>query len=292
MIPQLQERYLKIIFSRKGFDASNGKIPSPVFQDGSFCSIPILSCHQTKLKDLEFFGRNLGRVVEQLSSGTIKADQNIHLDPDLNRKLIKRKSKWKPCFGQVGAAQTHLEKMGVGVGDLFLFFGRFRNVQEEKHRFRYQKGSDDFHCIFGWLQVGKIFKPSTAGSKVPICFFDHPHVSDSSEYSSNNTLYIASDQLTVPGLRKSIPRGGTFNLYTDKLRLTASGKSRSIWKLPLFFYPGRKKPPLSFHSDLKHWKRSGQSVYLSTVGRGQEFVMDCTFYPEVLKWVKTLLACY
>ncbi|MCD6328671.1 hypothetical protein J7M28_14125, partial [bacterium] len=34
---------MRIIFSRKGFDAANGGVASPIFPDGSFCSLPIPS---------------------------------------------------------------------------------------------------------------------------------------------------------------------------------------------------------------------------------------------------------
>jgi len=32
---------MKIILSRKGFDSSLGKIPSPIFPSGELCSLPI-----------------------------------------------------------------------------------------------------------------------------------------------------------------------------------------------------------------------------------------------------------
>ena len=32
---------MKIILSRKGFDSSTGKVPSPVFPDGTMISLPI-----------------------------------------------------------------------------------------------------------------------------------------------------------------------------------------------------------------------------------------------------------
>ena len=37
------------------------------------------------------------------------------------------------------------------------------------------------------------------------------------------------------------------------------------------------------------WHRDKKGVLLRTVGRGQEFVLDCDYYPEVLNWIKKML---
>ena len=50
------------------------------------------------------------------------------------------------AFGQTGAAQTHLTKQGVGVGDVFIFLGLLAE----------DNGRDRHHRIFGFLKVGEI----------------------------------------------------------------------------------------------------------------------------------------
>ena len=40
---------------------------------------------------------------------------------------------WQPLFGQDSAAETHLRNQGVGTGDIFLFFGLFRRVEQSAH---------------------------------------------------------------------------------------------------------------------------------------------------------------
>src|SRR5436309_2584778 len=77
---------MKIVFSRKGSDSGAGKIPSPIFPDESFCSLPLLVGQEksrTRFDDLTFKGHSLGKVVHDLSKGRIKPSQRIHLDPDL-----------------------------------------------------------------------------------------------------------------------------------------------------------------------------------------------------------------
>ena len=63
---------------------------------------------------------------------------------------------WHPIFGQVGAAQSHRAHSGVAVGDLFLFFGWFRQTEIVGGRYRFVRQSPDLHVIFGWLQIGEI----------------------------------------------------------------------------------------------------------------------------------------
>ena len=53
-------------------------------------------------------------------------------------------------FGQAGNAQRELDNLGVGEGDLFLFFGWFRDFQQSKKA--------DYHHIFGCLQVDEVIK--------------------------------------------------------------------------------------------------------------------------------------
>lgn len=36
----------------------------------------------------------------------------------------------------------------------------------------------------------------------------------------------------------------------------------------------------------------GDTVLLNTVGRGQEFVLDCQDYPEAVQWLSQLLCLY
>jgi hypothetical protein len=61
-----------------------------------------------------------------------------------------------------------------------------------------------------------------------------------------------------------------------------------MWRFPDFLYPTRGVWPLSYHAHPKHWSRDKKGVLLSTVGRGQEFVLDCENYPKALDWIKEI----
>jgi hypothetical protein len=279
---------MKIIFSRKGFDSATGGMPSPIFPDDTFCSLPIPSNEKPKLEDIRFNGEKLSRIIGQLTGENV-AKIGVHLDPDLNRDAYPRKTGWLPCFGQIGTAQSHLEKQKVCEGDLFLFFGWFRKVDMVNGKLRYCSDAQDIHALFGWLQIGTIYHPGGDGKEPPKWASYHPHVRDKDRRNtSNNTLYIASKRLHLPGLKQSIAGGGIFNRFAPSLQLTEPGRKRSIWRLPSFFYPVKGFSPLSYHSDMSRWRKDKNGILLQTIGRGQEFVLDCEFYPKVFSWLKDI----
>ena len=279
---------MRLMLSRKGYDSSTGGCPSPIFPDGELCSLPIPSADDLRLEEVGHRGRNLGDVASQLSGDTHRATSGTHLDPDLDAGARPRLAGWRPCFGQTLAAQAHLENRGVGPGDLFLFFGWFREVETVDGRWRFRSGAPDIHCIFGWLQVGSIYRLDR-GDEPPSWACEHPHVRNADLYRSarsHNTLYVASERLKLPGVAGRLPGGGVFSGYAPGLRLTAPCSStRSLWRLPTCFEPRPGAPPLSYHAGPKRWSRDGDAVLLRTAGRGQEFVLDCDSYPGVYDWL-------
>jgi hypothetical protein len=125
---------VKLVLSRKGFDSSSGGAPSPILPDGTMFSLPVPLARSVKTYNDIRKGRDestMVRLVEDLTGGNIGRDALAHLDPDLHHAALDRAPGWRPCFGQTDAAQTHLEGCGVGRGDLFLFFGWFR--ESAKH---------------------------------------------------------------------------------------------------------------------------------------------------------------
>ena len=117
----------------------------------------------------------------------------------------------------------------------------------------------------------------------------HPHFRG--DRGENNTLYIATENLSLNGESLDINGAGLFPQINERLVLTAPGSNGcSLWRLPSAFYPEAGKPPLSHHGDLTRWQRDGEDYCtLKSVRRGQEFILDTTHYPGVFDWVKTLL---
>lgn len=279
---------MKIILSRKGFDSQNGGWPSPIFPDGAFCSLPIPERGNfPRMSDIRWRDDDLGSIVKEL---TDKQFGGVHLDPDLRREARPRKRGWLPMFGQVDRGQAHLENCGVGLGDIFLFFGWFRRTNKVKNRLVYDTRAPHLHVIFGWLRVGSVLKPTRDKSGIPAWAKEHPHVAGADWRRDNNTVYVASPHLNLRGLQKEIPGGGVFPKMSATLRLTADRPKRGIWRLPKWLYPSKRRPPLSYHSDMERWTRDARGVLLETVARGQEFVLDCDYYPEAIGWLKDILA--
>lgn len=82
-----------------------------------------------------------------------------------------------------------------------------------------------------------------------------------------------------------------FTKYSDALALTApDARGSSEWLLPRWFEPRRDRPALSYHGRADRWRRDGQHVRLQSVGRGQEFVLDTTHYPESQGWLSSLFS--
>jgi hypothetical protein len=281
---------MKLILSRKGFDAAAGKCPSPIFEDGSFLSLPIPDESST-VSYAEIGGPHpIGRLVEDLSP-QVKASWGVHLDPDLRLDSLKREPGWRPMFGQADAAQQHLRNMKVTKEDIFLFFGWFRRVERRDGRFCYQREAPHLHMIFGWLKVGEVWRK--AGEiwhdsedkilDIPNWAKEHPHLSPTFNPNvKENTIYVAAE--TSTGFD-----AGTLKYAVGELMLTREGESRSRWRLPSWFYPSEGKSSLSYHSNGARWTPHENEAHLQTVGRGQEFVLDTEEYPEAVEWVNDLI---
>ena len=278
---------MKIIFSRKGFDSSAGGCASPILPDGTLLSLPIPYDDPIRaFGNVRFRGRPLSDIVEPLTRGRLQPDSGCHLDPDILRDSLQRPPGWRPAFGQAGAAQSHLENHGIGAGDIFLFFGWFREVDAD---YRFIKHAPDIHALIGWLQVEDCITPATRAPADYPWTAQHPHTQG--DWGRNNGLYIATGRLNGLPTETTIPGAGYFGQYRNNLRLTAPDANRSQWLLPHWFYPEGDKPPLSYHHNQSRWQRSEQGTLLNLVPRGQEFVLDTAYYPEAKQWLVDLLEC-
>ncbi len=275
---------MKIILSRKGFDSQFGGFPSPIFPDGRLVSLPI----PNKRDEISYSclvvseGENYYDLMMGLK-GQVKYDKKwhcltkktkCHLDPDLYGDIIPRKKDWKPSFGQIHAAQTHLRNEGVEKGDVFLFFGTFKKTAHIDGQLRFVRNDKPQHIIFGYLQIEEILEVDER-KKCPEWMGNHPHICERRRKEKNNSIYIARDNLTW---NSKLRGAGTF-LFNEKLVLTKEGFTKSRWNLGDIF----KQVKISCHSD-KNWKPEG---YFQTNGIGQEFVVHAD--KQVEKWMKNII---
>lgn len=233
---------MKLVFSRKGFDSAAGRAPSPIIH-GRPVSMPIPTTRRsvTRYADL-----GLGEVVERVTRGRIGRDHLCHEDPMHVGDAC--------TFGQCGAAQSHLARAGVGVGDVFLFFGLFAD----------EKSGERHHRIFGYLRVDALLDAADPVlRKLP-----RPHPHTLGEWNTNNTIYHGA--------------GAVARHAPDDLRLTQPDGPLGHWRVPVWLHA----KGLTYHGREERW---GPPGLLHAAARGQEFVTDLGDDPAALAWVDAML---
>jgi hypothetical protein len=283
---------MNLILSRKGFDSSYGGMPSPILPDGHLVPLPIPSRHDSAtFRALNVPGIDLHVLLRDLSGGIHGLGSTVHFDPELERPVSARPTGWRPALGQTGTAQSHLTKMNIAKGDVFLFFGWFREVEQYGGRWRYPKNAPHLHVLFGWIEVEEVLPIVSDRERLLRAFpwiSSHAHVMRPDHYTDvRNTLYISSP--TSRFVPKAEFGGGRFAKYHDRLRLTKQGSTRSVWSLPHWFSPQPNQTPLSYHRKPDRWRPDGDKVRLSSVAKGQEFVLDCVQYPQSEQWISTII---
>lgn len=250
---------MQVILSRKGFDSKNGSQPSPLMPDGTLLSLPIPSKDDfIKFTDLSYNGKSYFEIIKELNpKSKIKEKYLCHVDPDIRQDALHRTNNWKPLFGQVGSAGGHLINKKVKKGDLFLFFGWFRETEQKSGVLIYKKDAPDLHIIYGYLLIGSIY----TSDHFPPSVSYHAHAKPKFRKKKNTLLFEAADKLPFVS---NYPGGGCFK-YNKKLVLTKEGFSRSQWDLPPFF----KELSISYHS-----KKSFKKDYFDSAKIGQEFVIQ------------------
>lgn len=256
---------MKIIFSRKGFDDAYGGHANLILPDGRLLVFPIpekTPFEGIPYEDIMTLGRPLSRHLEDLHITLPKDCSGAHLDPDIIPDALERHPDWRPVFGSHGSANSHLKNEGVGLGDIFLFFGSFRPVEKGPSGAWRYIAAPPVHIIFSWMRVGEVIDLATA-SKIPDWCQTHPHVRN--HYGNSNALYLSyrDDDGNV--------QAGPLSWREDRV-LTRGGFRKSQWLLPWFFHPdfGTR---ISRHGNKGRFTILPGAIMLDTVAIGQDFVV-------------------
>ena len=245
---------MRIILSRKGFDSAAGGGPSPIVPDGSRYGRPIsLPIPDSKgLARTTYADLGLGEEVRTATRGRIGPNALAHHDP-----------MFRPdgtcVFGQCGGAQTHLARNGVGPGDVFLFFGWFRD-----------RDGWDHHRIFGYCAVDEVIALDGADEATMRRFagMKHPHAFGFHHASRSDTLYIGQGRAAVRAC--------------DTLLLTRRGMTRTHWRVPGWL----REVGLTYHGGADRWPAPD---HLVSVAQGQEFVADIGERADARDWLARTL---
>lgn len=265
---------MKVILSRKGMDSQSGGIPSPIMPDGTLASLPIPdNTSGVAYADLRYQGQSYREIIHQLSPHfDFTKKPMCHLDPDIFRDIKGRQDNWKPAFGQCDTSACHLDKKGVGIGDLFLFYGMFRQTEcGSDGSLKFVRNAPIIHIIYGYMKVGEVLYNA---DEIKAYSPQHPHaVNLQRKY---NRLYVPAEF-------------GTFH-YDEQLVLTKPGQSsRRLWVLPEFFADPNIE--ISWQGENHPISKDGDAE-LNSACRGQEFVITATTEEaenNLLAWVDCLL---
>ncbi len=264
---------MKVILSRKGFDSQYGGQASPIMPDGTLLSFPIpLPNENNYFSDLTYKGRSYMEIIKELNPKTkIPNNYTCHLDPDIRKFARNRKKGWEPLFGQTGSSQGHLVRKKVQQGDLFLFFGTFKETELIDEKLSYKFNAPEIHLIYGYLQIGIIYSDL---SILPPELLYHPHAQNKFINDKNNCIYKASKNLSF---QNSFAGAGCLNFHKT-LILTKKGLSKSKWDLPELF----RNIEISYHSP-----KSFKDGYFQSAAKGQEFIIDESL--SVTEWATKII---
>lgn len=262
---------MKIILSRKGFDSSCGGMPSPILPDGTMLSFPIPSSDSISYSDIHWDGRTYLELIKGLNPRCrINENSHCHLDPDLRKSVFKRMTGWSPAFGQTGSSLTELRDNGVGIGDLFLFFGWFRETELKDGILQFRRNTPDIHAIYGYMQIGQII---TSSDDIPSWLEYHPHANrenyNSAWQKRQNALFLPREKLSFAN---QLSGSGTF-AFSSRVTLTKKGYSRSRWQFP------EAMRGIEISHNPKGWKKD----YFQSAARGQEFILN--YNDAVMEWI-------
>ncbi len=259
---------MKVILSRKGFDSAAGGIPSPILGK-QLISLPIPRAYSgDDYRNLSFTHQgehfNYAKLLKDLN---VNFYSECHLDPDLIRGVKSRAGAWQPALGQAGNAAAEI--LEVEVGDLFLFFGNFRQAVFSNGRFHFLKDSPEMHVIWGYLKVTEIYDQAQIESgEIPQALQYHPHVREADFHQKNHNLVFASTE----------ENSGIFEFSEKHILSDLNQKSykKSYWNALPFLAPQTNR--------IKKVKKG----LWNSGGRGQEFICKIKKRKQFDAWLNQL----
>lgn len=123
-----------------------------------------------------------------------------------------------------------LRNAGISAGDIFLFFGLFRETEFDREgKLKYVRGSKPVQVIYGYLQIGEILTEPEQIRE----YSWHPHSVCENYQRGRNALFIPAEKLSIcPDLKGY----GVLSYRNDRV-LTMDGKTAGTWKDYEFLQP-------------------------------------------------------
>lgn len=287
---------MRVILSRKGYDSSFGSITSLVLHKRNntdeIIMLPIPCDNDTAIyNDLKLSeDKNFFEKLIKLPGYEKLKNKKCHADPNLVDFFCDKESNggFVGSIGPHNTAYSHLRNQGVTVGDdlkdkdgdLFIFYGVFREAHENGDGSISLDDCKKRHMMFGYLQIGEDIsneniKKYTEEHK---WMKNQPH-SNLDKYKDNsNHIFVAREKLSfAPELNGY----GMFNFSKDNqlLYLTKNGSER----LTDWHVEGLKNRKISWNAG-RCFDENGD---IQVAKRGQEFVLEGI--DEAEKWAIKLI---
>lgn len=231
---------MKVVLSRKGMDSRAGGIPSPILPDGTLLSLPIPNEKSgVPYGDLVYKGRTYQQIIQQIHpTFDFQKHPFCHLDPDIYGVLKNTHAGWKPAFGQYEIPAKHLDGQGVDVGDVFLFYGMFRQTEKlPDGTLHFVKGAPIQHIIYGYINSVYIKRGMCLNGISPfvqkadlaerVLFFTAKLIKDTSRIS--DMTFWKDFSADLPYIL-----GGIFDLYSKAMKILPTVKLQKLQRLADF----------------------------------------------------------
>lgn len=272
---------MRVILSRKGFEPAKGGIPSPIMPDGTLLLLPkpdedgIDSYYDFSYEDMTYYD-----IVCSLSEELKEPLKNYrcHSECYIPPEHHIHPSSWFPAYLRYGAMQTHLSHQRISVGDIFLFYGWFRQTAyDSNHKLHFVPDAPEQTIIFSYFQIGAIIKDLSFLSRQFKWSFP---IRTNTERNQHYTIYLPTKKLSYNNQQ---PGFGNLS-YSKKLVLTKPGYKYNYWHLPDFL--SVPDVTISYHNNRNNGFLSGKD-YFKTSGISEEFVIHGTY--DLKNWVYSMI---
>lgn len=272
---------MKVILSRKGFDMKHGKIPSPILPDGTLLLLPRPDdAGFLRYDELFYQGTSYLDIIRQLNPSIAEElkDARCFPSPDISPDTYSTPKDWKPTFTQYGPSEGHLSSQKVSVGDIFLFFGWFRQTTyDDQHQLTYVSDAPDLHIICSYLQIGSIIKNKNFILKK---YTWNKLVDNFIKTSKHYSVYLPTKKLSYNNKQDGFGQ----LVFAQNLILTKQGLPYHKWTLPDLFR--QQDVTISYHNNYTNGFIPGKDYFQSS-NIGQEFVINGTH--DLRAWVCRLI---
>ncbi len=272
---------MKVILSRKGFEPTHGGIPSPIMPDGTLLLLPkpveegTISYHELSYKNLSYYDI-LTSLDKDLKEPLNKArcHSSCYISPQNHTPPLE----WYPAYFHNGLLESHLSKQKVSVGDIFLFYGWFRQTEyDSTHTLRFVPDAPEQNIIFAYFQIGAIIKDISFFSKQ---YNWQLHTFIDKSNSIPNTIYLPTKKLSYNNHQP----GCDVLSYSSKLILTKPGFNYNQWQLPDFLCA--PDVTITYHNNRNNGFISGKDYFIASA-ISEEFVIHGTY--DLQHWVHSMI---